>query len=195
MVCLGAQDANAGLVAPAEGLQLLSVKSTHGALQVFDHRDEEVAPELSVLVMRLQMCSAVGGQTLEAGADRPLRRWTDVTGHLSSFQRRWRLLPPPFGVVQLQLRQGGEMGPAEGALAEPVDPPVLADAAQTEAVSTGEEHRAAEAVQTDAAPEGLRHPRAPRGPAGRLLKLAPKTNTSVLVGCCQERSQKKTKTK
>lgn len=112
------------------------------------------------------------GWPLEASssrADRPLCSWTDITGHLSSFQRRQHLLTFPIDLVQFQLWQGGEIGPAEGALAEPVDPPVFTDAAQTEAVSTGDENRAAEPVQTDTAPEELRHTRSPRLPVCRLL--------------------------
>lgn len=161
VVRLGAHDANASLIAAAELLELLSVKSTNGPFQVFHHLDEEVAPELLVLVMRLQMGSTVRGQALDAGAEGPPGGWTEVTGHLSSFQRRRHLLTFPMDLVQLQLWQGGEMGPAEGALAEPREPPVFPDAAQTEAVSTGEEGRAAEALQTDAAPGGLRHSRSP----------------------------------
>lgn len=119
-------------------------------------------------------------------ADRPLCSWTDTTGQLSSFQRRQHLLTFPIDLVQFQLWQGGEIGPAEGALAEPVDPPVFTDAAQTEAVSTGDENRAAEPVQTDTAPEELRHTRSPRLPVCRLLAAetgTPKTNKSILVGC------------
>lgn len=182
VVCLGAHDTNAGLIAPAELLQLLSVKPTNGPLQVFHHLDEEVAPERFVLVMRLQMRSAVRGQAPDARADRPLGSWTDITGHLSSFQRLRHLLTFPIGLVRFQLRQGGETGPAEGALAEPVDPPVFTDAAQAEAVFAGEENRAAEPVQTDAAPAGLRHTRSPRSPVCRLPAAetgTPKTNTSV----------------
>lgn len=129
------------------------------------------------------------GWPLEASssrADRPLCSWTDITGHLSSFQRRQHLLTFPIDLVQFQLWQGGEIGPAEGALAEPVDPPVFTDAAQTEAVSTGDENRAAEPVQTDTAPEELRHTRSPRLPVCRLLAAetgTPKTNKSIVVGC------------
>lgn len=185
VVCLGAYDTNAGLIAPAELLQLLSMKPTNGPLQVFFHLDEEVAPEFFVLVMRLHMCNTVGGQTLEAGADRPPRSWTDVTGHLSSFQRRRHRLTFSIDLVPFQLRRGGEMGPAEGTLAEPVDPPEFTDAAQTKAVFAGEEDRTAEPVQTDGTPEGLRHTRSPRLPVCRLLAAetgTPKTNMLILVG-------------
>lgn len=50
-----------------------------------------------------------------------------------------------------KLWPGGEIGLAEGALVAPMDPPVFAYTAQTEAVSTGEGSRAGELVQTDAA--------------------------------------------
>lgn len=68
VVCLGTHDTNARLIAPAEPVQLLSVKSTYRTLPVVYHVDQVVASELFVLVMRLQMCA------LDARPDRPLFR-------------------------------------------------------------------------------------------------------------------------
>lgn len=146
VVCLGTHDTNACLIAPAEPVQLFSVKPTLRTLQVFYHVDQVVASELFVLVMRHQMCATVRGQTLDTRPDRPAFNWTDITGHLSGFQRHRRLLTSPIFLVQFQLWQGAEMGPADGAPVGSMDPPVFTDATQTEAVSTGEENRAAEPI-------------------------------------------------
>lgn len=62
-----------------------------------------------------------------------------------------------LGLVCFQLWPDGEKGLAEGALTGPMDPPVFAYTAQTEAVSTGEGSRACEVIQADAALGRLGH--------------------------------------
>lgn len=54
-------------------------------------------------------------------------------------------------LVCFKMWPGGENGLAEGALTGPLDPPVFTYTAQAETVSTGEESRAGELIQADAA--------------------------------------------
>ncbi|TNN40686.1 hypothetical protein EYF80_049155 [Liparis tanakae] len=157
---LGAHGTDARPIAPAELVQPLPVQPAHRVLQVLPHADQEMAPEIFSPVVRLQMSGAVGGQARQAGLDRPAFRRAQITGNLSGFKRRRRLLARGAGVLRLdrdELRPRGERGLAEWALTGRLDPPVFADTAQAEAVSTGQESRAAELTQTDAALRRLGH--------------------------------------
>lgn len=107
--------------------------------------------------MRLQVGLAVRCQTNETRLHRSTFLGTNIAGHLPRPERNSITLTwgNNGSVLRVEVWSGGEAGLAEGTLTGPMQPPVLPDAAQAEAVATGDGDGAGEVVEADTAPDNL----------------------------------------
>lgn len=168
VVRLGAELAHAPLLVPAEHLQQPLVPLAHSVGEVLHRSDQLVKVQGGDSLVRLQVGSAVRGQTGQAGLDGfhlQGRGGTDVTQHrarLSHGQRRSRgtdhQVPERLrqlleGRVDARLRSAPEGSPAGGALTDLAAVPHLSDAGLAEVMATWSGDRVGQHLLADGALE------------------------------------------